>query len=150
MKTVTMSPKELTWRNRMTWSQRGWASNPMKTQLCSFMGISADTDQKVQSRQSRDFRCDVRMLAGFDFTKTWTELCTEGRTEDMITRVFPLYPLTACYYCWHIANLNLGRSWRMTALQVRWQFRRTPWQDQRLQKKAQPTQSTGTAPVNER
>ena len=48
----------------------GWALNPMKAQPRRFMGISADTDLKVQSYLSREFRREVRMLAGFDFTKT--------------------------------------------------------------------------------
>ena len=58
-------------------------SNPMKAQLRRFMGISADSDSKVQSRQSQDFRCDVRMLAGIYFTEAWTGLRTENGAEDV-------------------------------------------------------------------
>ena len=77
----------------------------MKAQLCVFMGIGADTNPKVQPRQPRNFCRDVRMLAGFDFTKTWTELCTAGRAEDMITSAFPLHPLIAIRYQF-ISNSN--------------------------------------------
>ena len=46
------------------------------------MGIGVDLDPKLQSERSRDLRHEVRMLAGIDFTKTWTEFANEGKIDD--------------------------------------------------------------------
>jgi hypothetical protein len=62
-----------------------WVSDPRKAKLRRFMGIGADLDRKVQSERSRDLRHEVRMSARIDYTKTWTELANEGRTDQMIT-----------------------------------------------------------------
>ena len=62
-----------------------WVSDPRKAKLRRFMGIGADLDPKVQSERSRDLRHEVRMLARIDYTKTWTELANEGKTDQMIT-----------------------------------------------------------------
>ena len=73
-----------------------WVADPKKALLRRSMGISADVDSMSQEVQSRDLRREVRALAGIDFTKTWTELENEGKTEGMIsstsTPANPPYP----------------------------------------------------------
>lgn len=69
-----------------------WSSDPGKAQLRRQMGISADLDSRTQEQQSREFRREVRRLAGIDFSKTWTELEKEGKTEAMICSILPPPP----------------------------------------------------------
>ena len=51
------------------------------------MGITAYMESTAQERLSRKFRGEVRRLAGIDFTKTWTDLEREGKTDDMIMSI---------------------------------------------------------------
>ena len=94
--------------SRSPQSASDWTSDPDRAQLRRQMGISADLDGKTQEQQSRDFRREVRRLAGIDFSKTWTELEREGKTEAMICSISPPTPpssqfptiLIWCYKVW--------------------------------------------------
>lgn len=61
-------------------SNLDWASDPDK--------IGADLDLKSQAQQSREFRREVRRLAGIDFCKTW-QLGNERKKEGMISSTPP-------------------------------------------------------------
>ena len=66
---------------------RDWATDPNRAHLRRAMGITADMESTAQERLSRKFRGEVRRLAGIDFTKTWTDLEHEGKTDDMIMSI---------------------------------------------------------------
>ena len=68
-----------------------WVSDPDRALLRRHMGITADLDEKTQEQQSRGFRHDVRQKAGIDFSKTWTQLESEGKTEGMICSISPYH-----------------------------------------------------------
>ena len=76
--------------------ESSWVTDPKKALLRRSMRIGAGVDSKSQEVQSRDRRREVRRLAGIDFSKTWTELENEGKTEGMIsstsTPANPPYP----------------------------------------------------------
>ena len=77
--------------NRDQQPASSWVSDPNRASLRRRVGISANLDKQTQERMSRDFRRDVRQLAGIDFSKTWTQLESEGRTEDMINSILPYH-----------------------------------------------------------
>ena len=70
-------------RDAQPHSASSWRSDPDKAQLRRQMGIGADLDCHAQELETRNFRQQVRGLAGIDFSKTWTELKNEGKTEAM-------------------------------------------------------------------
>ena len=64
-----------------------WVFDPDRALLCRHMGITADLDDKTQKQQSWGFRRDVCQKAEIDFSKIWTQLESEEKTEGMVCSI---------------------------------------------------------------